>query len=118
DSRELVTAVLVVSGAEVVSVPTASDALRELSVNKFDVLLSDIGMAEMDGYALISQIRELPVERGGNIPAAALTAYAGIEDQERALLAGYQEHISKPMVPTELTTAVARLAGHGKSQSE
>jgi PAS domain S-box-containing protein len=114
DSRELVTVVLKASGAEVVSVTSAIEALRELALRRFDVLLSDIGMAEMDGYALISQIRQLPAERGGKIPAAALTAYAGIENQRRALSAGYQVHIPKPIGPSELITAVARLAEHKK----
>jgi len=114
DSRELVTVVLKASGAEVVSVTSAIEALRELALRRFDVLLSDIGMAEMDGYALISQIRQLPAERGGKIPAAALTAYAGIENQRRALSAGYQMHIPKPIGPSELVTAVARLTEHKK----
>ena len=114
DSRELVTVVLKASGAEVVSVTSAIEALRELALRRFDVLLSDVGMAEMDGYALISQIRQLPAERGGTIPAAALTAYAGIENQRRALSAGYQVHIPKPIGPSELITAVARLAEHKK----
>ena len=114
DSRELVTVVLKASGAEVVSVTSAIEALRELALRRFDVLLSDIGMAEMDGYALISQIRQLPAERGGTIPAAALTAYAGIENQRRALSAGYQMHIPKPIGPSELVTAVARLTEHKK----
>ena len=114
DSRELVTVVLKASGAEVVSVTSAIEALRELALRRFDVLLSDIGMAEMDGYALISQIRQLPAERGGKIPAAALTAYAGIENQRRALSAGYQVHIPKPIGPSELVTAVARLTEHKK----
>ena len=114
DSRELVTVVLKASGAEVVSVTSAIEALRELALRRFDVLLSDVGMAEMDGYALISQIRQLPAERGGKIPAAALTAYAGIENQRRALSAGYQVHIPKPIGPSELITAVARLAEHKK----
>ena len=114
DSRELVTVVLKASGAEVVSVTSAIEALRELALRRFDVLLSDVGMAEMDGYALISQIRQLPAERGGKIPAAALTAYAGIENQRRALSAGYQMHIPKPIGPSELVTAVARLTEHKK----
>ena len=114
DSRELVTVVLKASGAEVVSVTSAIEALRELALRRFDVLLSDVGMAEMDGYALISQIRQLPAERGGTIPAGALTAYAGIENQRRALSAGYQVHIPKPIGPSELIIAVARLAEHKK----
>jgi CheY-like chemotaxis protein len=110
DSRELVAAVLMLSGAEVVSVASAHEALKELALRRFDVLVSDIAMAEMDGYALISQVRQLPAENGGKIPAAALTAYAGIEDQKRALSAGYQMHIPKPVAPADLTAAVAKLA--------
>jgi CheY-like chemotaxis protein len=94
----------------VVSARSAVEALHELARKRFDVLVSDIGMAEMDGYELISQVRKLPAECGGRIPAAALTAYAGIEDKKRALAAGYQVHIPKPIAPDELTTAVARLA--------
>ncbi len=110
DARELVAAVLTGGGAEVVSVGSAGEALEEMERQRFDVLISDIGMPEMDGYALISKIRQLPEERGGRIPAAALTAYAGVEDRMRALLSGYQMHIPKPVEPAELTTVVARLA--------
>jgi PAS domain S-box-containing protein len=110
DARELVAAVLTGSGAEVVSVGSAGKALEEMERQQFDVLVSDIGMPEMDGYALISKVRQLPVERGGRIPAAALTAYAGIEDRRRALSAGYQMHVPKPVEPAELTSVVARLA--------
>lgn len=88
----------------------AGEALEEMAQQQFDVLVSDIGMPEMDGYALISKVRQLPVERGGRIPAAALTAYAGIEDRRRALSAGYQMHVPKPVEPAELTSVVAGLA--------
>jgi CheY-like chemotaxis protein len=67
-------------------------------------------MPETDGYWLINKVRQLPAERGGGIPAAALTAYAGIEDRRRVLLAGYQLHIPKPVEPSELTSVVASLA--------
>lgn len=77
---------------------------------RFDVLVSDIGMPEVDGYWLINKVRQLPVERGGGIPAVALTAYAGIEDRRRVLLAGYQLHIPKPVETAELTSMVASLA--------
>jgi CheY-like chemotaxis protein len=111
DARDLVAAVLTLSGAEVVSVGSADEALSKMTQHQFDVLVSDIGMPEMDGYALISKVRQLPVERGGRIPAAALTAYAGIEDRRRVLAAGFQMHIPKPVEPAELTSAVASLAG-------
>ncbi|MDX6497088.1 MAG: hypothetical protein QOG23_348 [Blastocatellia bacterium] len=110
DARELVAAVLTLSGAEVVSVGSADEALAKMAQQQFDVLVSDIGMPKMDGYALISKVRQLSVERGGRIPAAALTAYAGIEDRRRVLASGYQMHIPKPVEPAELTSAVAGLA--------
>ena len=110
DARDLIAAVLTGRGAEVVSVGSAGEALREMERQRFDVLISDIGMPEMDGYSLISKVRQLPAERGGRIPAAALTAYAGVEDRMRVLSAGYQMHIPKPVDPGELTTVVANLA--------
>jgi CheY-like chemotaxis protein len=110
DARELVAAALTGRGAEVVSVGSAVEALAEIERQRFDVLVSDIGMPLMDGYALIEKVRHLPLERGGKIPAAALTAYAGVEDRVRALAAGYQMHIPKPVEPAELTTVVASLA--------
>jgi PAS domain S-box-containing protein len=110
DSRELVAAVLMLRGAEVVSFGSAIEALEEMERQPFDVLVSDIGMPEMDGYWLINKVRQLPAERGGRIPAVALTAYAGIEDRRRVLLAGYQMHIPKPVEPAELTSLLASLA--------
>jgi CheY-like chemotaxis protein len=109
DSRELVAAVLKVHGAEVVSFESAVEALEEMKRRTFDVLVSDIGMPEMDGYWLINRVRQLPAERGGRIPAAAFTAYAGIEDHRRVLLAGYQLHIPKPIEPARLASFVASL---------
>lgn len=80
------------------------------------VLVSDIGMPEDDGYTLINKVRELPEEKGGRIPAIALTAYARVEDRVRALDAGFQVHVPKPVEPVELLTVVASLAkGLGKS---
>lgn len=110
DSREFVIAVLLGRGAEVVSFGSAIEALEEMKRQSFDVLVSDIGMPEMDGYALISKVRHLPPECGGRIPAAALTAYAGAEDRRRVLSSGYQGHIPKPVEPAELITVVADLA--------
>jgi CheY-like chemotaxis protein/anti-sigma regulatory factor (Ser/Thr protein kinase) len=110
DARDLIAAVLRGHGAVVVTVESANEALSELERQQFDVLVSDIGMPDMDGYALIKKIRRLPTERGGKIPAAALTAYARIEDRRRVLSAGYQMHIAKPVEADALTTAVAKLA--------
>jgi CheY-like chemotaxis protein len=109
DSRELVAAALAMHGAEVVSCGSAVEALEEMKQSTFDVLVSDIGMPEMDGYWLINKVRQLPAERGGRIPAGAFTAYAGIEDRRRVLLAGYQLHIPKPIEPARLASFVASL---------
>jgi CheY-like chemotaxis protein len=110
DARALIVAVLLGRGADVVSVESAGEALEEMERQRFDVLVSDIGMPLMNGYALIEKVRQLPEECGGRIPAAALTAYAGVEDRMRVLSAGYQMHIPKPVEPAELATVVANLA--------
>jgi PAS domain S-box-containing protein len=110
DARELVAVVLTGRGAEVVTVGSALEALEEMGRQRFNVLVSDIGMPGMDGYTLIGKIRQLPAEHGGRIPAAALTAYAGVDDRMRVLSAGYQTHIAKPVEPAELLTVVASLA--------
>jgi CheY-like chemotaxis protein len=75
-----------------------------------DVLISDIGMPQADGFELIRSIRALPAARGGQMPALALTAFARSEDREQALMAGYQCHLAKPVQPTELAALIARLA--------
>jgi CheY-like chemotaxis protein len=74
-------------------------------------MVSDIGMPQMDGYDLIRAVRSLPAEQGGRTPAVALTAFARSEDRTRAMMAGYQVHISKPVEPQELIATVASLAG-------
>jgi CheY-like chemotaxis protein len=74
------------------------------------MIVSDIGMPDEDGYAFIRKVRALPVAQGGRTPAAALTAFARAEDRTRALRAGYQSHVSKPVESTELTAVVASLA--------
>jgi CheY-like chemotaxis protein len=99
DTRELVAALLTTCGAEAVSVSSAMERQR------FDLLISDIGIPEMNGYDLISRIRQLGEEHGGRTPALALTAYAGIDDRKRALAAGYEMHIPKPFVAAELISA-------------
>jgi CheY-like chemotaxis protein len=76
-----------------------------------DVLVSDIAMAEEDGYSLLRRVRALPADGGGRTPALALTAYARAEDARRALRAGYQRHLGKPIDPKELIAAVANLGG-------
>ncbi len=78
-----------------------------------DVVISDIEMPGEDGFAFIRRLRQLPADRGGDTPAAALTAYARPEDRMRALIAGFQIHVPKPVEPAELITVVASLAGRG-----
>jgi len=83
--------------------------LEALARSKPDVLLSDIGMPQIDGYMLLRQIRKWSPEQGGQIPAIALTAYAGEIDQRQAIAAGFQKHIPKPADPVELAEAIAQL---------
>src|SRR6185436_17993690 len=110
DTRELVAALLTTCGAEVVLVGSATEALDQMKQQRFDLLISDIGMPDMNGYDLISRIRQLGEEHGGRTPAMALTAYAGIDDRKRALAAGYEMHIPKPFVAAELISAAIFLA--------
>jgi signal transduction histidine kinase/ActR/RegA family two-component response regulator len=111
DSRDFLSMTLRQCGAEVTALGTAEEAVSVLQRERPDVLVSDIGMPGEDGYALIRRVRALGAERGGQVPAVALTAYAKGEDTTRALSAGYQVHLPKPVEPTELATAVATLAG-------
>ena len=96
-------------GAEVHAAASSADTLEALFDWKPDLLVSDLGMPGEDGYMLISKIRALAPEQGGSIPAAALTAYVREEERQRALAAGYQTHIPKPVDPTALAAAVAGL---------
>ncbi|HEY8076424.1 MAG TPA: ATP-binding protein [Labilithrix sp.] len=111
DARELLAAVLTSRKAKVTTAGSASDALRKLEQDLPDVLVSDIGMPGEDGYSLIQRVRALPAERGGRTPAVALTAYARVEDRTRALVAGFNMHVPKPVEPAELLAVLASLAG-------
>ena len=111
DTRELIREVLKECGSEVVMSRSAAEALEALEQHQPDILISDLGMPDEDGYSLISKIRSLPPERGGQIPAAALTAYARAEDRMRVLRSGFQFHLPKPVDSAELVTVVASLAG-------
>jgi signal transduction histidine kinase/CheY-like chemotaxis protein len=111
DARKLLEVVLTHSQAEVTVVATAAEAVEAVRRLRPDVLLSDIEMPSEDGYNLISRVRALGPEEGGNTPAAALTAYARVEDRTRALRAGFQQHLPKPVEPAELVAVVANLAG-------
>ncbi|MBW4496956.1 MAG: PAS domain S-box protein [Oscillatoria princeps RMCB-10] len=111
DTRELLGVILQHYGAEVRAAASVRQTLEVLQEWKPDVLVSDIGMPEEDGYSLIRQLRALEGERGERLPAAALTAYAREEERRRALEAGFQTHIPKPVEPALLADAVAALAG-------
>jgi PAS domain S-box-containing protein len=110
DARELVAAVLTESGARVVAVGSVPEAILAVERHRPDVLVSDIGMPTEDGYSLMRRLRAME-KTVGRIPAAALTAYATVQDRTRALLAGYSSHLPKPIEPAELTAVVANLAG-------
>ncbi|HEY9656881.1 MAG TPA: ATP-binding protein, partial [Allocoleopsis sp.] len=109
DARELLAMVLTVYGAEVLTVTLAAEVLAALESFQPDVLVSDIGMPDVDGYGLIQQIRALPPEQGGQIPAIALTAYAREEDHQRAIATGFQQQVTKPLEPEQLVRAVVAL---------
>jgi signal transduction histidine kinase/FixJ family two-component response regulator len=108
DARELIKRLLTEHDAEVHLAHSAKEALEILNSQTPDLLLSDIGMPDMDGYDLIRAVRKLPTERA-NVAAAALTAFARSQDRTRALLAGFQAHITKPVDPAELVAVVSAL---------
>ena len=114
DARKLLETVLTRCHAQVTMAKTAAEALEAVRRERPDVLLSDVEMAGEDGYGLIAKVRALPPEEGGNTPAAALTAYARVEDRTRALRAGFQLHVPKPVEPAELVAVVMNLAKRGK----
>lgn len=111
DTRDYLTTLLKQSQADVLAVASVPAALEAVEHWKPDVLVSDIGMPEEDGYSLLQKLRSLAPEKGGKIPAAALTAYARAEDRRRAIQAGFQLHLPKPVDPSELITVVASLVG-------
>jgi CheY-like chemotaxis protein len=110
DARDVIIAILEQRGARTLEAASVEEALAKLEEERPDVLVSDIGLPEEDGYSLMRRIRALPREKGGAIPAAALTAYARTEDRMQALLAGFQIHVPKPVQPAELIAVVASLA--------
>ena len=113
DTRDFLQFVLEGYGAEVLAVASARSAIAALTENpgRYDVLISDLGMPEEDGFFLIREVRALAAEAGGEIPAAALTAYAGNKEREMAIEAGFQRHMVKPIEPVVLGLMVANLVG-------
>jgi PAS domain S-box-containing protein len=111
DARELIARILTDCHARVALAANAREALDMFLAEPAGLLISDLGMPEMDGFELLSRLRALPRERGGRVPAIALTAFARSEDRLRALEAGFSAHISKPVEPGELIAAVAGIVG-------
>jgi PAS domain S-box-containing protein len=109
DAREVVSAILHQTGAEVATASNVEEALPMLESFKPDILISDIGMPGEDGYSLIRKVRALPADRGGAVPAIALTAFARTQERLNVLSAGYQMHVPKPLEPLELAIVVASL---------
>jgi signal transduction histidine kinase len=110
-ARELISGMLAGYGAQVMVAEDGQGALKLLFAERPDVLIADLGMPEMDGYALIEQVRALDPDFGGKTPAVAVTAYASPQDRLRALQAGYQNHVAKPVEAEELAIVIASLAG-------
>lgn len=109
DVRQLMSFVLEEYGATITVVSSAKEALTAFNESLPDILVSDIGMPEMDGYMLIEKLRSLPREKGGEVPAIALTAYAGETNEQKALSSGFQKHIAKPVEPETLMQAITSL---------
>lgn len=120
DARQLIQHVLTSYGANVITAGSASEALDTISQQLPelpDLIVSDIGMPGEDGYSLIRKIRHLQLGTAENLPAVALTAYARSQDRMRAIAAGFQHHVPKPVEPAELATVIASLTGRISSHS-
>ncbi|HET6975735.1 MAG TPA: PAS domain S-box protein [Pyrinomonadaceae bacterium] len=113
DSRRLLGTMLKRYGARVTSTKSAAEALNVFESELPDVLISDIGMPDQDGYEFMRKLRAMPAEKGGNTPAIALTGYASRKDRERALNSGYQQHMAKPIEQADMIKAIAALVGRG-----
>jgi CheY-like chemotaxis protein len=110
DARDVISRVLSRAGAKTTAVGSVREALAAVTVQKPDLIVSDIAMPDQDGYDLARQLKEMAAGNGGAIPALALTAYAREEDRQRCLSAGFEAHLAKPVDPSELLGAVARLS--------
>ena len=111
DVRDALKLILEQNGAVVTGAASAQEAFAVVEALRPDVILSDIAMPEEDGLSFIRRVRQLPPERGGRVPAAALSAYAGSDHRRQALLAGFQDHVRKPIQPAHLLAVIARLSG-------
>jgi PAS domain S-box-containing protein len=117
DAREALRLILQQNGMRVTTAASAREAFELVERLQPDILLSDIAMPGEDGLSLVRRLRLLPLDRGGQIPAIALSAYAGAEDSRKALLAGFQRHISKPVDPAFLLAAIGALTRKEGGQS-
>ncbi len=111
DTRQLLVQSLTFYGATVVTADSAAAAFDDLQTKNPDLMVSDIGMPDEDGYSLIRRIRALPDKQHREIPAVALTAFTRAQDRMKALTSGYQNHVAKPVEPDELATVIASLTG-------
>ncbi len=111
DARRLIARILKSCHADVATARGTVEAMDAMRRRPPDVLISDLGMPEQDGYDLIRAVRALPGDAGGNVPAVALSAFARSEDRRRAMMSGFQTHVAKPVEPAELLAVVASLAG-------
>lgn len=116
DSLHLLTALLEDYAMEVLTACSAEAGLQLVTQHHPDVLISDIGMPGQDGFMLIRALRQRPEAEGGNIPAIALTAYAGDQNRDRALAAGFQRHLTKPVDLDDLSRALVELLHSGEAQ--
>jgi CheY-like chemotaxis protein len=105
-------------GATVITAKSAEEGLTHLQDQSPDILVSDIGMPDEDGYSLIRKVRALSDEHQKNIPAIALTAFTRAQDRMKAMTTGYQNHVSKPVEPDELATVIASLTGRLRMEEE
>jgi CheY-like chemotaxis protein len=116
DTRESLRVWLKQNGAEVTAVESAVEALEVLAAVRPHVLLSDIGLPGMSGYALMRRVRDLPAAEGGQVPSAAITAYGGAQDRIQAMEAGFWDHVPKPVDPPLLLAVVVNLVRIGASK--
>ena len=117
DTREMIEHLLRLCEAEVRTAASAAEGLELVRTWRPDLLISDIGMPNRDGFAFIRDVRALPREQGGAVPAIALTGYAGVEDRVRVLATGFQMHVAKPVEPEEFVAVVASVVGFERQQS-
>jgi CheY-like chemotaxis protein len=110
DARELLATVLEPCKARISTASSVPDAMEVVATDLPDVIVSDIGLPGEDGYAFVRRLRALPADQGGRTPAIALTAYARVVDRTKALLAGFNMHVPKPVEPAELMAALASLS--------